>query len=853
MCRRGYLSQVVLLLLLACIRHPIAPAPTPEGCQAGDFAMCRRLAALAEDLPTGRALDRWACDQGHAPSCRALADAESGTERVADLLAACRLGDTGTCELGAALPDDPAQVLAIGEMALASCTRARSKAACIRADALGWRGPEVRDVRVVPKIYGLTALLPGGTPVAWWGDGVHAWSKTGRLDFLTPASSATVDPSHIRHIAVTPEGHIVAQAIQPLLVWDAMTGAVTRLDTWPPDPDSIVQALADDGSALTARLDGFGVLTWSLPGGKLLGVVPDPGKGLAGLRLGRRGERLALVGASGWAAAEPARSPSTEPRTGPWEGWLSGVDLPAGTPDRASVSPDGRLVAVPGPDGVRLLRRDGAEVAHVQLGPIHSDHRVLYAPVWSPDGGRLLVRLEGRAVVISTSTATSSEADDRALFAKVQPLPALPGAPPPTFVGTADAQGSVSAAGVPVAGAEVRAEPCVPGPTPRTGQTGADGTFVIAAMAQGCWKFTATGSGGLPADSERVTVGKEDAHLELIATHAVSGVVLDADGRPAPGVGVRARLRDKVIPRGSRGREHVVVSEAVTDRGGRFTLAQAPVEQFTIEAIRGGEAVHALWPTRGPPPELRLKPALIVETDEDPHCNYTQVIVERTDGRTATGVFESGSWIGTDYAPGETLRLHIRELYTDGPTVSVTLPTDRAVRLESIPWGSLHVKTVPGAEVWLENNLNCEVHAGECQTQWLPAGRYRVGVRAPDHRVGIVEVEMRAGVVTDVDVPLTLPTTTVSGRVVDPHGRPLPGVRVEVPSWRRDTSGATTGPDGRFSIDGLAAAALIAPFAHVEPRTLRATGGGWTALVRDLAIPDDGASLDLGDLVLQPT
>jgi hypothetical protein len=530
------------------------------------------------------------------------------------------------------------------------------------------------------------------------------------------------------------------------------------------------------------------------------------------------------------------------------------MELPVGTPDRASVSPDGRLVAVPELDGVRLTTPDGAEVGRVRLGPlhVHGEYRLAHPLLWSPDGGRLLVDIGGVVVVIATSTAASSESEDRALLARIKPPPALPEGSPLTFVRTVEAHGTVSAAGVPASGATVHAEPCVPGPDARSTRTRADGTFSIAEMADGCWTFTASGAGGLPADSESVHVGKENAHLALIATHAVTGAVLGTDGRPAAGVTVRARLLDKQLPNGTRGRVHVVVSETVTGTGGMFTLAQAPVERFTIEALRGGEAVSAVWPSGGPAPELRLKPALIVETDEDPNCNHTEVLVERADGRVVRGTFEAGSWIGTDFSPGETLRLHLRELYTDGPTVTVTLPHDGAVRLESIPWGRLRVHAVPGATVWLENGIDCVVRAGECRTQWLPVGSYRVGVHAPDHRVGIVEVEMRPGVVTDVDVPLVLPTTTVSGRVVDPHGAPIPGVELVTSCGRLEATRATTGPDGRFRLEGVVAEATLAPFGHVIPRTLHAGGDGWLPLDRALAISETGTALDLGDVSLQP-
>lgn len=201
------------------------------------------------------------------------------------------------------------------------------------------------------------------------------------------------------------------------------------------------------------------------------------------------------------------------------------------------------------------------------------------------------------------------------------------------------------------------------------------------------------------------------------------------------------------------------------------------------------------------------------------------------------------------FRAGETVTLTTRQLRTEGPPVTVTLPLTGPVHLETVPWGQLRVLAPAGSRVWLER-VDCVVQPDGCLTQWLPIGAYRVGVHAADHRIGITTVEMRPGAPTDVEVPLDLPTTAVVGRIVDARGRPVPGVRVETVCGRQEVNLEETGPDGRFRIEGVAAFESVAPVGRAVPRVLRIRGRGWTPVDRPLEVPVEGGELDLGDLVL---
>ena len=67
-----------------------------------------------------------------------------------------------------------------------------------------------------------------------------------------------------------------------------------------------------------------------------------------------------------------------------------------------------------------------------------------------------------------------------------------------------------------------------------------------------------------------------------------------------------------------------------------------------------------------------------------------------------------------------------------------------------------------------------------------------------------MDVEPEAGLRT-ADARIEVPDTSVSGDVVDEVGRPVPGADVEISSYGkwRGAFKATTGPEGRFEVQGL--------------------------------------------------
>lgn len=387
--------------------------------------------------PTAMAIARWDCEAGMAAACRALAATGTGAAAVADYAAACALGDRASCLLGAALPDAPDTRADIGTMAVRACAslpearggeRARSEAACARAEAMGWRGGDVREVVVLRKVYTPQALLPGGTALSVNGGGVLAFTATGRLEFPLVPTEGSVNPGKVRALTLTPERHLVVLATDPFLAWDLHAGTVTRLEAWPrPPPEHPLADIAEGGRAATARLGGGErVGVWALPDGTLLGTLPRPeGKEGYGLRVNADGTRLAFVQKEGWRPADVAAGTVGDTRQGSWEAWLAGIEVPAAAASGGVLSPDGELLAVPEAEAVRLVRPDGQEVARIQL-PELGGNPLLRRLLWSADGGRLLVPLHGAVAIVTRPKATATPADDLALLQGIRPLPALP-------------------------------------------------------------------------------------------------------------------------------------------------------------------------------------------------------------------------------------------------------------------------------------------------------------------------------------------------------------------------------------------------------------------------------------------
>jgi hypothetical protein len=147
--------------------------------------------------------------------------------------------------------------------------------------------------------------------------------------------------------------------------------------------------------------------------------------------------------------------------------------------------------------------------------------------------------------------------------------------------------------GAPVTGAKVRAIPLVsrwPGfappsaPPEETAEvTVSDtGAFRLEGLTPGAWAVAVEAPGHHPVLLSRVTVPGDALAVAVEPLGSLEGVVLDLDGRPAPGAAVRAASADHS-------------ASATTGAEGRFLLA-APAGTYALQATLAGRAGAAPAP-----------------------------------------------------------------------------------------------------------------------------------------------------------------------------------------------------------------------------------------------------------------
>jgi hypothetical protein len=447
-----------------------------------------------------------------------------------------------------------------------------------------------------------------------------------------------------------------------------------------------------------------------------------------------------------------------------------------------------------------------------------------------------------------------------------------------------------SAAGVPVAGAEVAALVTGQEGSSAVARSDGEGRFVLAELGPGQLRVEAVHplgrglTGPLPlAAGEALTVD-----VRLGSGARVRGTVRFDDGAPAPGVRVFAGRPQR---------------ETFTDPGGRYELGPLEPGALAVTAVpdpdplgygKGGPNVARVVLEANEVKDVDLSlprtdgriDGVVLDPDGDPLPGAVVGVSTRYQGasirpfnRYVIDLPESGSYRVLSDGDG---RFALRGLYRLPVTVWAEHPAYPEADVDDVAPGSAGVvvrfapgaalagrvvagraavtdyelsvvlsdRTPPGtpaaaARGYVQRTLTVHDPGGAFAVDRLHAALYDLVAVTPDGRVGrLAAVGLEAGrSVADLTVEVG-PTATVVGRVVDGRGQPVPGASVSawVTMLVRKVA-ATSDGSGAFRLSGVPSGGPATLLVRAEPRL---TGR------RVIEVPAGGGEIDAGEVLAHP-
>lgn len=410
----------------------------------------------------------------------------------------------------------------------------------------------------------------------------------------------------------------------------------------------------------------------------------------------------------------------------------------------------------------------------------------------------------------------------------------------------------IDEAGQPIAGARVWAMDAANawegGAGERTAETTAkDGTFTIAALAQGSYLFFAKDEAHAPAATTPVAVAGESpttgVEIVMKAAASLAGVVVDQEGEPVAYATVR--LSSKTYS------ADMVYRQAAADDKGTFLIKGLPRTALRVRA-EGEEASSAAvdidLATTPNKTDLRLVldrtatiAGVVVDDVDEPVPEATvtaypdfmagevdwvmasnATATTDGDGRFVLKGLDEGKfrvWASRD--SGGSKRSSGREgvaAHTGDTSVRLVLPAPGGIEGTIVMENGTKPELAIISAGW-EDRVTAK--GGAFTMRELQPGKYDLRIVGPEFAQKTVgDVEVKAGKTTDVGEVVVRRGRKLSGKVVDAKGAPVPGARVlfgkmlfgdgkQTGSEDEETSAqmgmrtTTTDADGAFAVSGV--------------------------------------------------
>jgi hypothetical protein len=291
----------------------------------------------------------------------------------------------------------------------------------------------------------------------------------------------------------------------------------------------------------------------------------------------------------------------------------------------SGVSPDGKYLALATREAISI--RDGATLQPARSFEVSNTEAIAF----SPDATLLAVYTHNSLEIRELGPGGPPAAFDRRWFDQLHPLP-VP-APPsePAFTRDGVVEGRVTAAGRPVAGAEIRLAPIAEERSRARAlaaivtRTGADGRYRLTGVPRIDWGITVSAPGllrgGGLADLRKRAKATGESKLENAVT--IRGLVLGPDGRPVANTHV---FHGKT--------ESAPEVEVTSARDGTFTIDHLWRDADTYYG-HGGYELQA-WRSDGAVATVRtllkavgpIHVTLRLAAPEDPHVVRLKIVDE---------------------------------------------------------------------------------------------------------------------------------------------------------------------------------------------------------------------------------